>query len=112
MSRLIVLYKFNNYYNRIIKKVDTFQQYLNLITPSGNNDAPYRGFLRQNENFDIQDGVYAKHVINIAKNEPQYAKVDQPDYLVLEQTYKENNVTTTKVSRWFVLKLNNQADLL
>lgn len=104
MSRLIVLYKFNNYYNRIIKRVDTFQQYLNLITPSGNNEAPYRGFLRQNENFDIQDGVYAKHVINIGKNEPQYAKVDQPDYLVLEQSYKENNVTTTKVSRWFVLE--------
>lgn len=104
MSRLIVLYKFNNYYNRIIKKLDTFQQYLDLITPSGNNNAPYRGFLRQNENFDIQDGVYAKHVINIAKNEPQYAKVDQPDYLVLEQSYKENNVTTTKVSRWFVLE--------
>ena len=107
MSRLIILYNYNKYYNRIIKRKYSFQEYLNLITPVGDNPAAYRGFIRENMNFDYQDGVYAQHVINIKKDDPQYAKIEHPDYCVLEETYVQGEgdsaVTTTKLSRYFVL---------
>lgn len=109
MSRFIVLYNYNKYYNRIIKKKSTFQEYLNLITPNGNTPAAYRGFIRENENFDTQDGVYAQHVVNIKKADPQYAKIEHPDYLVLEQSYVEGSgeeaVITTKILRYFILEV-------
>ena len=108
MSRLIVLYNYNKYYNRIIKKKSSFQEYLNLITPQGDNPAEYRGFIRENMNFDYQDGVYAQHVININKNDPEYMKIEHPDYCVLEQTYTQGTgddaITTTKVTRYFILE--------
>ena len=107
MSRLIILYNYNKYYNRIIKRKSSFQEYLNLITPVGDNPAAYRGFIRENMNFDYQDGVYAQHVINIKKDDPQYAKIEHPDYCVLEETYVQGEgdsaVTTTKLSRYFIL---------
>ena len=107
MSRLIVLYNYNKYYNRIIKKKSSFQEYLNLITPQGDNPAEYRGFIRENMNFDYQDGVYAQHVINIAKSDAQFMKIEHPDYCVLEETFTEGTgdeaITTTKVSRYFIL---------
>ena len=107
MSRLLILYNYNKYYNRIIKRLATFNDYLALITPGENTPAQYRGFIRENMNFDYQDGVYAQHVINIAGTDPQYAKIEHPDYCILEESYTEGTgedaVTTTKLSRYFIL---------
>ena len=108
MSKLLLLYGYNAYNNRIIKRLSSFQEYLNLITPQGNNPAAYKGFIRENTNFDYQDGVYAKHIINIAKADPTYAKVEEPNYCILEQSYTEGsgeNITVIKkLSRWFVIE--------
>lgn len=107
MSKLVVLYNYNKYYNRIIKRKSTFQEYVDLITPVGDTPAEYRGFIRENLNFDYQDGVYAMHVINILKADPQYAKIEHPDYCVLEETYVQGEgddaITTKKISRYFIL---------
>ena len=108
MSKYIVLYNFNKYYNRKIKRLASFADYEALITPGENTPAQFKGFKREFRNFDFSDGVYAKHVINIAKNEPLGYKTEQPDYFVLEESYTEGEgeeaTTTTKVSRWFVLE--------
>lgn len=106
MSKLLILYNYNKYYNRIVKKLATFNDYLALITPA-NSETPaaYHGFVRDNLNFDYQDGVHASHVINISKTDPTYAKVDQPDYCVLEESYTEGTDVVKKVSRWFVLEV-------
>lgn len=104
MSRFIVLYRYNNYYNRIVKTQASFQDYLNLITPGENTPAQFNGFLRESKNFNYADGVYTKHVVNISKNEPLFAKSESPDYFVLEETFKEGETSVTKLSRWFVLE--------
>ena len=115
MSKILVLYNYNYYYNRKIKRLSSFQEYVNLITPVGNTPAAYNGFIRENTNFDMQDGVSARHIFNIAKTDPQYAKIDQPNYCVLEETYGEGTSATKKISRWFVIDANrvrgNQWDL-
>lgn len=107
MSKLVVLYNYNKYYNRIIKRKSTFQEYVDLITPVGDTPAAFKGFIRENLNFDYQDGVYAMHVINILNADPEFAKVEHPDYCVLEETYVQGEgdeaITTKKVSRYFIL---------
>lgn len=115
MSKFIVLYNFNKYYNRKIYRLNSFEDYQALITDPGDgiNEAPYDGFILENTNFDITDGVFAKHVINIRKTDPTFFKMEQPDYLVMEEEYKTQitlpggrlgYLTTKKLSRWFVLE--------
>ena len=110
MSKYIVLYNFSEYYNRKIKRLATFAEYEALITPGENTPALYKGFKREFRNFDFSDGVYAKHVINIAKNELAYFKINQPDYFVVEESYTEGEgeeaTTTKKVTRWYILQSN------
>lgn len=101
MSKLLILYNYNKYYNRIVKKLATFADYQALTTST---PPQYRGLIRENMNFDYQDGVHARHVINISNNDPGFAKVESPDYCVLEESYKEGNTTVTKLSRWFILE--------
>ena len=105
MSKIIVLYNYSKYYNRIEKKLPTFEAYQALITPADENTpAQLKGFVRTKVNFDYEDGVHASLVINIAKNEDLIYKVDQPDYLVLETEYKEGQTTVKQLSRWFILE--------
>ena len=104
MSKLLVLYNYNKYYNRIIKKFATYNEYKALITPVGNTPARLLGFEITDANFNYADGVYAKHVINIKDNDPIPLKSDQPDYIVQEETFSQGETTVTKVSRWFVLE--------
>ena len=105
MSKLLVLYNYNKYYNRIIKKLATYNDYKALITSVGNTPAQLLGFEITDANFYYADGVYAKHVINIdPKNDPIILQSDQPDYIVQEETFKQGETEVTKVSRWFVLE--------
>lgn len=104
MSKFIVLYNYNKYYNRIIKKLNTYEDYKALITPLGSTPAEYRGFELVSTNFDYQDGVFAKHVINIPRESSSFFNYHEPDYLVLERTYKDGDVNVSEVSRWFVLE--------
>lgn len=108
MSKYIVLYGFNSYYNRIVKRLATFADYEALITPGENTPASYTGFKREYKNFDIRDGVYAKMIIKVVKGESLICKQDQPDYIVVDESFMdgegENAVEKTRLSRWFVLE--------
>ena len=109
MSKIIVLYNYSKYYNRIEKKLSSFNDYLALITPVDNNTpAAYKGFTRSKVNFDYVDGVSASLVLNISKSEATTYKVDQPDYCVVETEYKEgegvSQTTVKQLSRWFILQ--------
>ena len=81
----VLLSNYNNYYNRIYKKQDTYQQYINAS--AGNVLGIDKSY-----NFNIKDGVMAEHVFN--------CKLDgEPDYcLLLNET--DNSIA----SRWFVVE--------
>ena len=81
----VLLSNYNNYYNRIYKKHDTYQQYINASDVNVLGiDKPY--------NFNIKDGVMTEHVFN--------CKLDgEPDYcLLLNET--DNSID----SRWFIVE--------
>lgn len=74
----VYFYKFNNYYNRIIKRYDTIEEY---PTPLGT---------QTNCNFVHGDGINSSFTFNKPSNIN-----DTPDYVIVED-YKGN------LSRWFV----------
>lgn len=116
MSKAIILYNYNKYYNRIIKRLDTFAEYQALITSiDGTTPPQHRGLLRENFNFDFADGVHASKVLNINKNEETFFKSEHPDYIVIEEEYNagtlEEPLITTKLTRWFVLDISKQRGL-
>ena len=80
----IYLYKFNNYYNRTLKRsesIEGYGEYLYIETGT-------------NLNFSPSDGVETEHVVG-RQNNPYYGDCD---YLI----YSEDNINIT--SRWFILK--------
>ena len=81
----VLLSNYNNYYNRIYKKHDTYQQYINA------SDVNVLG-IDKSYNFNIKDGVMMEHVFN--------CKLDgEPDYcLLLSET--DNSID----SRWFIVE--------
>lgn len=74
----VYFYKFNNYYNRIIKRYETLEEYGDPLAT------------QPNCNFVHGDGVNTKFTFNKASNMD-----DTPDYVIVKD-YKN------KLSRWFV----------
>lgn len=74
----VYFYKFNNYYNRIIKRYDTIVEYGDYIAK------------QENCNFVHGDGINSSFTFNKALNVN-----DTPDYVIVSD-YKGN------LSRWFV----------
>ena len=74
----VYFYKFNNYYNRIIKRYETLEEYGDPLATQANC------------NFVHGDGVNSKFTFNKASN-----MADTPDYVIVKDY---NN----KLSRWFV----------
>lgn len=87
----LYLLRYNNYYNRILKKYDTLDEYEDYII----------GVPLPNINFIPNDGITAKQVINW--------NYDIPDYLLAVD--ENSNI----VSRWYVIEskrlLNKQFEL-
>ena len=82
----VLLSNYNNYYNRIYKRNDTYQEYINA---SASNILG----IEKSYNFNIKDGVNIDHIFNVDSN------VDEPNYcLLLNET--DNSIA----SRWFVLE--------
>ena len=77
----VYFYKFNNYYNRIIKRYDTIAEYTANATLLGK---------QENCNFVHGDGVNSNFTWNKLATD-----TDTPDYVVVDD-YKGN------ISRWFV----------
>lgn len=80
MLSTLYLLKYNNYYNRILKKLDTLTEYSEFVL----------GEPLANINFNPNDGVSTKQIINWNN--------DIPDYLLVVEG------TKTIVSRWFVIE--------
>lgn len=80
MLSTLYLLRFNNYYNRILKRYDTLAEYEQYTI-----GQPLR-----NVNFIPNDGVHAKQVVNW--------NYDIPDYLLVVEG------TDSIVSRWFVIE--------
>ena len=78
MLSTLYLLRYNNYYNRILKKHDTLQDYGQFLI----------GSPLTNINFNPNDGINAKQVINWNN--------DIPDYLLVVEG-------TTIISRWYVI---------
>ena len=89
-NNVYLLYEFNSYHNRVLKKFDTLTEYISYQT-SQYNTYDYI----QSANFDYKDGVTASVTYNLTAglnydNSPNYA-------LVVDST---NN---TICSRWYVV---------
>lgn len=80
----LYLLKFNNYYNRMVKKFDTLAEY--LVTPYYNNDVV------ENVNFNPNDGVDTEQIIN---------SNGKFDYCILSDGI-------TIESRWFIIESKRQ----
>lgn len=80
----IYIYKFNNYYNRIIKKYNTIGDY----TTNGTLIH-----LLSSTNFNPNDGMETEHIIGTT----EYTGTG--DYLIVTDGTTSNNI----VSRWFIL---------
>lgn len=80
----LYLLKYNNYYNRIVKKFNTLAEY--LVTPYYNNDVV------ENVNFNPNDGVDTEQIIN---------SNGKFDYCILADG---NNI----ISRWFILECKRE----
>ena len=80
----LYLLKFNNYYNRIVKKFDTLAEY--LVTPYYNNDVV------ENVNFNPNDGVDTEQIIN---------SNGKFDYCILSDGI-------TIESRWFIIECKRE----
>lgn len=78
----LYLFNFNNYYNRIVKRYTTLAEY----NDNGNNLAGITGV-----NFNPNDGIYAKQVVN-------YNGEAMPDYLIVADEY--GNI----ISRWYIIE--------
>lgn len=83
----IYLLKYNNYYNRIIKRYSTIDELLDR------DDVTEIGTF-QNVNFNPGDGVATQLTLNYT---PTY---HQPNYLVVEDTSQPGIIT---LSSWFIL---------
>ena len=76
----IYLLKFNNYYNRIVKRFDTISEYSSYLT----TDEPFTSV-----NFNPNDGIDTEDIKNIT---------EIPDYYIVAD--KDGNIS----SRWFVIE--------
>ena len=82
MLSSVYLLRYNNYYNRIIKKFDTINEYVAEANVLASFD---------NINFNPHDGVSTSLIIN-------YNGADMPDYLIV---VNENDVID---SRWYIIE--------
>lgn len=84
----IYLLKYNNYYNRTIKRYSAIDELLDR------DDATEIGTF-QNVNFNPGDGVATQLTLNYT---PTY---EQPNYLVVEDSTSQPGIIT--LSSWFIL---------
>lgn len=82
----VLLSNYNNYYNRIYKKQNTYTQYIEAT------GVGYVLGIDQHYNFNLSDGVNMEHVFNC-----QFT--GEPNYMLLLDE-DDNSI----VSRWFIIE--------
>ena len=85
MQQTLYFFKYNNYYNRIIKKYDTIAEY------TANTSEAELKYTQLETSFNPGNGLTAKQVVNYE---------DVGDYLVVTETI--GNIQTI-ISRWFII---------
>lgn len=79
----LTLLSYNNYYNRIVKRFDTFPEYV--------ADGAFLLDAVNDINFNPNDGITTSAIVNTASQTP-------PDYVLLMED------TNTIISRWYVIE--------
>ena len=88
----ILLGTYNNYYNRILKRLDTWAEYNTAFNMSGIDFPHY--------NFNPADGVDTKIVVGFGDYPVTEFENGGPDYLIV---YNDNKLI---LSRWFIIDFN------
>ena len=82
----ILLGNYNNYYNRILKRLDTWAEYNTAFNMSGYDFTKY--------NFNPGNGLATKIIVGKAGPEDlQWSGVDGPDYLIV---YDDNKLILSR----------------
>lgn len=99
MTRLHLLKNFNNYYNRQLKIRETVNDYI--------TDTSIFIKTINNVNFNIQDGLFTKIIINYVED------LSTPNYCLVESGYTDddNNWVSTGFTRWFVIECKQERGL-
>jgi hypothetical protein len=102
-TRLLLLH-FNNYYNRVIKRLDSVSDYMDADTEAG--VTHYADCA--NINFNPADGLFTSVVLGYGTNPADmFADGADYDYLVVYEHSVDSEtslVTRTILSRWFILE--------
>lgn len=93
MKYNVYLLSYNNYNNRQVKKLDSINDYIN---------GGYVLNVLQNANFEMNDGISSKLIIN-----QSYVDVE-PDYILVEDISSRvvdtlGNLVSSEFSRWFII---------
>jgi len=92
----LLLLHYNNYFNRIIKKENTFADYIAA-------DPDYKSTI--NINFEPGDGITTSLILGCGQTDFLFANGEEYDYLVAkEETKTEIN------SRWFIVEQHRTRD--
>lgn len=88
--KLLLLQKFNNYFNRTISLYSTTADYISHASSSK---------VYTDVNFNPNDGIHTKHIIG--KGRDENFNINECDYLVCYDTYDQ---TESIVSRWYIIE--------
>ena len=88
----ILFGNYNNYYNRKLKRLNTWSEYDNAFNMSG-YDLP-------NYNFNPGNGLETKIVVGTTIEDMQFSTTSGPDYLIVYNESKDI------LSRWFIIDTN------
>ena len=103
-TQSVLLLHYNNYFNRIVKKLDTIAEYKAADTESGT--AHYAEC--ENINFVPGDGITTSLVLGYGANPAAiFNNGANYDYLVVEDVEdddEQHTITRTVNSRWFILE--------
>ena len=92
MNKILFLNKFNNYFNRIIKKYETREDYISHSQYS---------LLYTSNNFNPNDGITTTFILGKGQLTEFMATATGVDYVVV---LSESDDPETIVSRWFVME--------
>lgn len=96
MKNAYLLYNFNPYHNRQIKRFETVQEYI---------DAAESYFIDENKrNFAYNDGVETVITVRAKDNLSVLDNQDNPDYIILTDERDPSKID----SRWFVIDTTKQ----
>ena len=88
----ILFGNYNNYYNRKVKRLATWNDYNTAFNMSG-YDIPHY-------NFNPGNGLETKIIVGKTVEDMQFSGVSGPDYLIV---YDDNKAI---ISRWFIIDTN------